>query len=151
MGKSTTMRNCESAKTAGIPGMKLGMTTRYIGPSVMRASIKKNARVRICGVLPERAHAQLDEYNAEPSNDLITDNNILEERGGITERDLILVAYVFWDGRVHPVSEVVNPEQLECFARLRAAQHSDMRVKELLALLATCDPEARIYEISEGF
>jgi hypothetical protein len=135
----------------------IGSTTTYLGDDWAAA---KGSRVRICAVFRGRARTDLDVDASDRGDSLVMDNATLAQLGGVTKDDVLDVAYVHPDGRTSFVHFNARAVDLECFAHLATPRARDSRrpwepapmsVKELMALLAECDPDARVFHCDQEF
>ena len=135
----------------------IGSTTTYLGDDWAAA---KGSRVRICAVFRGRARTDQDVDASDRGDSLVMDNATLADLGGVTKDDALDVAYVHPDGRTSFVHFNARAVDLECFAHLatppakgsrRPWEREPMLVKELMALLAECDPDARVFHCDQEF
>jgi len=81
------------------------------------------------------------------------DNATLAQLGGVTKDDVLDVAYVHPNGSTSLLHFNTRAVELERFVYLakRPWEPAPMLVRELMALLAECDPDARVFHCDQEF
>jgi hypothetical protein len=135
----------------------IGSITTYVGDDWLAA---KGSRVRICAVLRGRVRLDQDADSSNRGDSFVMDDTTITELGGVTKDHILDVAYVHPDGRKSLVHFNARAVDLERFAHLatppakgsrRPWEREPMLVKELMALLAECDPDARVFHCDQEF
>src|ERR1041385_1699635 len=100
------MSNLTANNGAHAMSLKIGSVTKYIGDAEWQ---RKGWRVRVCAVLPGCAALGEDFI---PTADVVVDNDALAALGGVTERDILEVAWLYSDGRPSKVTSYVRAVEL---------------------------------------